>query len=175
MIADQTVSVREANIDDFEAWFALFDAVAGEQKWIGREGPLDRETSREWFEHYIASGDKTAFVVEAQGQLVGFLGIEERRGLAEIAMMVDSSWRGRGVGTVLMQACVSWANEHHCHKIALQVWPHNHAARSLYRKFGFVDEARLRRHYRRKNGELWDAIGMGLVLDWESPSSPYDE
>jgi hypothetical protein len=26
-------------------------------------------------------------------------------------------------------------------KLGLQVWPHNEAARALYRKFGFVEEA----------------------------------
>jgi RimJ/RimL family protein N-acetyltransferase len=57
--------------------------------------------------------------------------------------------------------------------VALQVWPHNHAARALYRRFGFADEGLLRRHYRRRNGELWDAVVMGLVLDESSPGSPF--
>ena len=173
MESDGTLSPREATNGDFDAWFALFDAVAGEQKWIGREGPLDRDTAREGFDRNMVSENTTTLLVEAQGQLVGLLGIEVRTGLAEIWMMVDSAWRGRGVGSVLMRACLSWCSERGCHKIALQVWPHNHAARSLYTKFGFVEEATFRRHYRRRNGQLWDAIGMGLILDWEAPSSPY--
>ncbi len=168
------MDVRQATNGDFEAWFALFDAVACEQRWIGREGPLDRETCREAFDRYVASENTTTLLVEADRQLVGLLGIEVRTGLAELGMMVDADWRGRGVGSLLMEACISSAVEHGCHKIALQVWPHNRAARSLYVKFGFVEEATLHRHYRRRNGELWDAIGMGLVLDWEAPSSPYD-
>jgi RimJ/RimL family protein N-acetyltransferase len=44
------------------------------------------------------------------------------------------------------------------------VWPHNDRAIALYEKLGFVEEGRLRRHYRRRNGELWDAVVMGLVL-----------
>ena len=171
MKGNETVGAREATIDDFDPWFALFDAVASEQKWIGTEGPLDRETSREDFERYLVSEDQATLLVEAQGRLVGFVGIEVRRGLAEFGMMVDSDWRGRGVGSSLMQACISWATEHGCHKIALQVWPHNHAARSLYRKFGFVEEVHLHRHYRRKNGQLWHAIEMGLVLDSQTASS----
>ena len=168
-----SLGVRGATISDFDAWFSLFDAVARERKWIGREGPLDHDAAHASFEQYVESEDRTTFLVESQGRLVGLLGIETRRGLAEIGMMVDSASRGQGVGSLLMESCIAWAREHHCHKIALQVWPHNHVARSLYRKFGFVEEATLRRHYRRENGELWDAIGMGLILDWESPSSPY--
>ena len=42
-------------------------------------------------------------------------------------------------------------------------------------KFGFVEEGRRVRHARRSNGELWDLIEMGLVLDWDSPGSPYPD
>src|SRR5438132_10638636 len=31
--------------------------------------------------------------------------------------------------------------------------------------FGFEEEGLLRRQYRRRNGELWDALVMGLLLD----------
>jgi hypothetical protein len=31
----------------------------------------------------------------------------------------------------------------------------------------------LRRHYPRRNGQLWDAVIMGLILDKTSPGSPY--
>jgi RimJ/RimL family protein N-acetyltransferase len=70
-----------------------------------------------------------------------------------------------------MAAAVTWAEEAGAHKVTLQVWPHNEAARALYRKVGFVEEGLLRRHYRRRNGELWDAITMGLVLDNTSPGA----
>jgi putative acetyltransferase len=72
-----------------------------------------------------------------------------------------------------MEACIAWAIEHHAHKLVLEVWPHNTAAQGLYRRYGFEQEGFFRRHYRRRNGELWDAIRMGLILDHESPSSPY--
>jgi RimJ/RimL family protein N-acetyltransferase len=49
-------------------------------------------------------------------------------------------------------------------KVALEVRPHNHVAIRLYQRAGFECEGRLRRHYRRRNGELWDAILMGLSL-----------
>jgi RimJ/RimL family protein N-acetyltransferase len=46
-----------------------------------------------------------------------------------------------------------------------EVFPWNEPAIALYRKFGFVEEGRLRKQYRRQNGELWDVLVMGLVLD----------
>jgi RimJ/RimL family protein N-acetyltransferase len=44
------------------------------------------------------------------------------------------------------------------------VFTHNTAAIALYRKFGFVEEGRRIRQYRRASGELWDSIIMGLPL-----------
>jgi RimJ/RimL family protein N-acetyltransferase len=71
-----------------------------------------------------------------------------------------------------MEAGIAWAREHGAHKVTLTVWPHNRSAIALYAKVGFVEEGRFRRQYRRRNGELWDAIAMGLVLDQESPGAP---
>jgi RimJ/RimL family protein N-acetyltransferase len=88
-----------------------------------------------------------------------------RYGVADLGMLVAAGWRGRGVGSALVAAGLAWAREAGAHKVALQVWPHNQAAVALYEKFGFQREGLLRRHYRRRNGELWDAVVMGLLLD----------
>jgi RimJ/RimL family protein N-acetyltransferase len=45
------------------------------------------------------------------------------------------------------------------------VWPHNDDALRLYEKFGFEREGVLRGHYRRQDGELWDAIVTGRLLE----------
>jgi RimJ/RimL family protein N-acetyltransferase len=50
-------------------------------------------------------------------------------------------------------------------QLALQVWPHNDTALRLYEKFGFEQEGVLRGHYRRQDGELWDAGVMGRLLE----------
>ena len=86
-------------------------------------------------------------------------------GVADLGMLVTPDWRGRGVGSALLTAGIDWARAAGAHKISLQHWPHNDTARALYERFGFEQEGYLRRHYRRKNGELWDAAVMGLLLD----------
>jgi RimJ/RimL family protein N-acetyltransferase len=168
------IVVRQSRAADFDACFALYEAVAAERRWIGGEPPVDRNQAKQRFDSRLDSGNGVTFLAEMSGRLLGFLGVGLDYGVAHLGMMVDEQWRGHGVGSVLMAACIAWAPEHGAHKIALEVWPHNTAAIALYRKYGFVEEARLRRHHRRRNGELWDAIEMGLVLDWDSPSNPYD-
>jgi RimJ/RimL family protein N-acetyltransferase len=42
----------------------------------------------------------------------------------------------------------------------LHVFPHNEGAIALYEKHGFVHRGMVRRSYRRRNGEHWDAYRM---------------
>jgi putative acetyltransferase len=79
-------------------------------------------------------------------------------------MCVAADRRGQGVGSALMVAAIEWSRAQGMHKLSLGVFPHNAAAIALYRKFGFDDEGLRRKHMRRKNGELWDLLEMGLPL-----------
>jgi ribosomal protein S18 acetylase RimI-like enzyme len=79
-------------------------------------------------------------------------------------MAIARDWRARGVGSALMEAAIEWAHEQGLHKLALGVFAHNAAGIALYRKYGFVEEGRRVKHYRRQSGELWDRIEMGLLL-----------
>ena len=97
--------------------------------------------------------------------MIGSINVEaSRHGFGEIGMAVTRPWRGRGVGSALVKTAIEWAREQGLHKLSLSVFPHNTAAIALYRKFGFVDEGRRIKHYRRSSGELWDSIDMGLLL-----------
>jgi RimJ/RimL family protein N-acetyltransferase len=79
-------------------------------------------------------------------------------------MCVARAWRGRGVGTALLEAAIDWARRAGLHKLTLSVFPHNETAIALYRKFGFVEEGRRPKQIRRQSGELWDLVDMGLLL-----------
>ena len=68
------------------------------------------------------------------------------------------------MGSALLAAAIDWARENGLHKLSLGVFAHNTPAISLYRKYGFVEEGRRVKQYRRSSGELWDAIEMGLLL-----------
>ncbi len=159
------VEVRTATVDDLDAVVELYAAVAEEGRWIGAEAPVDKVERRARFESSIRRDDAEFFVATDDDRIVGELGIEVAGyGVAEFGMMVAADARGRGVGSGLLSAAIEWARGAGAHKVGLQVWPHNEAAIALYRKFGFDEEGRLRRHYRRRNGELWDAVIMGLPL-----------
>jgi RimJ/RimL family protein N-acetyltransferase len=140
----------------------LFARVAEERDGIATEPPVDvDERAREW----RLEGD---FVAVADGAIVGNIHVDRNRhGFGEIGMAVAKERRGEGIGSALLAYAIDWARGEGLHKLCLQVFPHNEAAVALYRRYGFVEEGRLVKHYRRSSGELWDAIQMGLLLDDE--------
>ena len=169
------VGVRRADPADVDALVELFAAVVDEDKWLGTQPPVDRDVQRSRFiEEMDPSSGHASLVAVVDDEVVGHARVDlTPYKVAGLGMMVDARWRGRGVGGALVRAAVDAAADMGAHKVALQVWPHNHVARQLYRRHGFVEEGVLRRHYPRRNGELWDAVVMGLVLDETSPGSPF--
>jgi RimJ/RimL family protein N-acetyltransferase len=141
----------------------LFAAVAAERTGIATEPPVDVEERTAIFAAGMASAG--TFVAVAVDQVIGLIRIKpSRHGFADLAMLVDRDWRGRGVGSALVRAGIDWARGQGLHKVSLEVFAHNEAGIALYRKSGFIEEGRRPRQYRRASGELWDSIVMGLLL-----------
>jgi RimJ/RimL family protein N-acetyltransferase len=153
--------VRLARAADARAMAELFAAVAEERDGIATEPPVDIEERAALF----ARGAGESVVAAACGRIVGMLHVEaSRHGFGEFGMLVDRDWRGRGIGSALVQAAIGWARGQGLHKLCLEVFAHNTVAIALYRKSGFVEEGRRRQQYRRASGEFWDSIVMGLAL-----------
>jgi RimJ/RimL family protein N-acetyltransferase len=160
------VTVREATLADVDRLLDLVVAVAGEGRWISVEAPVDLAGRRRRMVEELEGERTVILVAEAGGELVGQLDLRlARYGVADLGMLVAAGWRRRGVGSALLAEAIDRARKAGAHKLALQVWPHNAAALALYERFGFRREGYLTRHYRRRSGELWDAVVMGLPLD----------
>lgn len=158
------VRIRRARASDLEGMLDAYELVAAEGRYIAGELPVDRAKRRARWLEGLGDASAASFVAEVEGAIVGTAGVTGT-GPSELGMLVVPAWRGRGVGSALLRASIAWAREAGSHKISLQVWPHNAAAINLYRKYGFVEEGYLHRHWRRRNGELWDAVIMGLSLE----------
>ncbi len=159
MAADATFVIRPALDDDRGPLAVLFAAVAEERDGIATEPPVDIEARAASF-----TLDGTLVAV-ADGEVIGSLHVERSRfGFGELGMSVAREWRGRGVGSALLAGAIEWARGQGLHKLSLSVFPHNAAAIALYARFGFVEEGRRSKQYRRVSGELWDAVDMGLLL-----------
>jgi RimJ/RimL family protein N-acetyltransferase len=164
-----TTIVRPALEDDLDVLVDQTWAVAAEGRWIGAEVPFDRDARRARLATLITGESSTMLVADTAPTggpgVVGHISVAiAPYGVAEIGMLIAEGWRGQGLGRTLLGAAIAWAAANGAHKMALEVWPHNTAALRLYSAAGFVEEGRKRRHYRRRNGELWDALLMGRPL-----------
>ena len=160
------VTVRPATLDDVDAVVALLAAVASGGGGSATAARVDGGRRRRRMVEDIEREDAVVLVAEVAGEPVGELGLHlAGYGVADLGMAVAAGWRGRGIGSALLADAIDRARKAGAHKVALQVWPHNSAAIALYERFGFHREGYLTRHYRRRSGELWDAVIMGLRLD----------
>jgi len=160
------MQIRRSTRDDTGAFVELMEAVAGEGRWIGRELPLDRDERARSFEAGVDDPERLSLIATQAGRVVGSLGLShDGMGHADLGMLLAADARGLGLGSALLTEAIAWADAHPVvHKITLQAWPDNTAAVTLYRKYGFQMEGYLHRHWRRRNGELWDAVLMGLPV-----------
>ena len=111
------------------------------------------------------------FVAEdGEGEIVARLSLSRDQHpssahVADLGLMVASSWRRQGIGRALLETAVEWAKGVGVRKIELHVFPHNEAAIKLYEEFGFEREGFRKEHYRRSSGEYVDAILMAYRVD----------
>jgi putative acetyltransferase len=108
-------------------------------------------------------------VAEVNESAVGFLAIHmhpdnpRRKHAASLGMAVAEAWQGRGVGSALMNAAVSLADEWlNLTRLELEVYATNPSALKLYEKFGFEIEGTLR-EYAFTEGRLVDAYTMARI------------
>jgi ribosomal protein S18 acetylase RimI-like enzyme len=161
----ESQTIRPAVEADLDSVVENLWSVASEGRWIGTEVPFDRVERRRLYQRTMEMPDALLLVAEVDGQVVGQIGVQVARyGVADLGMAIVDGYRNQGIGTALLEAAISWAARSGAHKMSLEVWPHNEGGLALYRKLGFVEEGRKVRHYRRSNGEVWDAILMGRPL-----------
>lgn len=151
------VEVRPARARDARQVRSLIEEVAREGRFIRTErvlappGEFRGRFRRSW------TRGAAELVAVAGGRVVGHLGVAREAGpvtrhVAALGMLVQRDWRGRGVGAALMAEVIRWARWAGVEKLTLSVFPHNRAARALYRKFGFAEEGILRGHSKKSSG-----------------------
>ncbi|MCL2353166.1 MAG: ribosomal protein S18-alanine N-acetyltransferase [Defluviitaleaceae bacterium] len=126
---------------------------------------LDQAWSKSSFEQelknphafYVVALDSTADNI-----VVGFGGMHHILDEGHILnIAVDVSFRGRGIGTCLMQAFLEFAHEKGLSFLMLEVRESNHHALSLYERHGFKQISTRESYYK---NPMEDAVIMFLGL-----------
>jgi diaminopimelate decarboxylase len=161
--------VRPARPGDARSFLEAFRSVASERRFIQTEEVS--QTVRQYRKRFRrpVTGEAAHLVAVSRGGVIGSISIRRdahpaTRHTASIGMFVTSAWRGRGVGTALLDGAMRWARDVGVERIDLSVYPHNQAAIALYRAFGFVEEGRLIRRAKKSYGyedEILMAVWLG--------------
>jgi L-phenylalanine/L-methionine N-acetyltransferase len=161
--------IRPARPRDARAFLDAYRRVAAEKRFIQTE--VVPHTHRHYGKRFRRSWDENGAHVVAldDGRLVGSISIRRddhpaTHHVATFGMFVVSSHRRRGAGSALLSEAIRWARSYGLERVELTVYPHNDAAISLYRRFGFVEEGRLVRHAKKSYGyedEILMAVWLG--------------
>jgi len=152
----EDLEVRPARAADARAFLEFWRAIVAEERFVRTEEV--RTPAREYRRRFRRRSDLETHLLAFEGdRLVGHVTVQRERHpvthhVGSLAIAVAADARGRGIGRRLMEEAIDWSTRAGIEKLVLSVYPHNEAAISLYRSFGFVEEGRLARHSRKSYG-----------------------
>jgi ribosomal-protein-alanine N-acetyltransferase len=149
------ILLRPAETYDLERLLALAENCPGAPRWGQR-------TWQQVLESPQAGVQRLVLIAESVNECVGFGVLGLAADAAEIeSLVVNTSWRRRGVARRLCQDLLNWARARGARHASLEVRVSNTAAHALYESLGFHEVA-MRRGYYREPEE--DALVMTTKL-----------
>jgi ribosomal protein S18 acetylase RimI-like enzyme len=130
------------------------------------EVALSVEQERAWIGKHADADNSVLLVAEKAGKIIGWAGLQggkriRTRHTALLHITVARRWRGRGIGTALMEVLLAWAAKNPTvEKVKLAVVASNHRALKLYHKLGFQQEGFQPREYKKADGTYLDNLLM---------------
>jgi len=167
------IHIRPAVPDDAGAVLAYLKKVGGESNNLtfGPEGVgLDEAEEREYLGAVAASDNALVLLALHEDAIVGALSFEggrrpRVRHTGELGISVTESFTGCGVGRVLLEMLIDWAERSGViRKLNLRVRVDNLAAIRLYERLGWVVEGRVTRD-QGIDGVYTDTLFMGRPVD----------
>lgn len=156
------VRLRALGFEDAEALLLLYRSLPEEDRLVLR----DDVSRTEWSERFltkVALGDVLSIVAEEHGRLVGEASLyRQRHGwtahVGELRVSVDRAHRGRGLGFVLARELVRLAVGLGLEKLVAQMVDTQVAARHVFERLGFSQEAVLQGHVKDSRGASRDLL-----------------
>ncbi|MBP3441994.1 MAG: GNAT family N-acetyltransferase [Clostridia bacterium] len=145
--------VRKATKNDIPAIAVLYREQFREMAKLIPDFIKEEDQSIEFLEETILEENSDILVYEDKGNVIGFILLQAKtrpdfpfmlpgKYCYIMDIIVTQSCRGNGFGTALMNSAKSWAKEHDCSFINLDVLVNNPDAIRLYEKLGFVPKAK---------------------------------
>jgi aminoglycoside 6'-N-acetyltransferase len=159
VLRGERLVLRPATEDDFAALVALVTA----SEWWGTGA--DRED-------ILLDGN--AFVIDVDGEMAGWLGVNEEREpeyrFAALDIMLAPEYQDRGLGPEALRTAIDWlARERGHHRFTIDPAASNARAIAAYEKVGFKPVGVMRQCERGRDGTWHDGLLMDLLADELEP------
>jgi aminoglycoside 6'-N-acetyltransferase len=160
----ERVTLRPIADADLDALVAIMRSP-GVREWWWESG------NAELLRDGLREGLDSAFAIEVDGELVGWLGFDEETDPgyrhASVDITLDPRFQGRGLGPEAIRTVIRWlADEHGHHRFAIDPAASNERAIKAYESLGFRPVGVLRRYERDTDGPgFHDGLLMDLLID----------
>lgn len=163
-----SVTLRLLSRDDFEASLDFFRRQPEKDRIYLRRDVTQREVIEARFVE-IEAGLASVIIAEAEGKIVGdaLLYCEKRgwfRKTGELRLVVDTGYRGKGLGTVLTKEIIALAQQKELLKLEASYMDTQAGINKTLEPLGFTREGKLSRFVVDLRGREHDLLLMGLKL-----------
>jgi ribosomal protein S18 acetylase RimI-like enzyme len=160
------IQIRLIAEKDIKSFHACLDAVSRERKFLGFVQAPSLEKTQEWLISGMKEGE-IRFIALDGSRVVGWCDIEisQNEGFTHagrLGMGILKEYRGRGLGSRLLEETLSVARSRGLERVGLDGFASNTPAIKLYEKFNFQIEGRKRKA--RKIDEAYDDIIVMAIL-----------
>ena len=161
------IEIIYANEKYFPSFHQALSIVAKERVYIEmiEAPPLEKVAS---FQKDLISKNGPVYYAINGDKVVGWCDVfpeenprQSHRG--GLGMGILPEYRGKGIGSQLLQKVIEHAKTFGLEKIELNVYTSNVSAVALYKKFGFEQEGLIKK-YRKLDGQYFDCLAMGKFL-----------
>lgn len=165
--------VRNANISDAYNFTNFTNKLFKETSNFVRgkeDDDVTVEMQTNYIDKHLQSKNGLLLLAEINNQIVGHAHLEEKsskfklKHRSEFGIGILKDYWGIGIAQILMQEIIDFAYTTNFEQIELVVINSNERAKSLYRKFGFVEFGIFKNSFKYANGTYDDGIYMIKTL-----------
>jgi aminoglycoside 6'-N-acetyltransferase len=162
VLQGERVTLRPITAADLDALVAIIQSP-GVREWWWDSGDADKLREN-------LPNDGNAFVIEADGEVAGWLGFEEELDPgyrhASVDLSLDPRFHALGLGPDAIRTVIRWLGEERNHlRFTIDPSTANERAISAYEKVGFKPVGVMRRYEMRPDGSFHDGLLMDLLIE----------
>ena len=159
--------IQKTTTEFAESYCKAVDTVASERKYLGSTTGFPLEKTIDFVKFIVNQNLSQYFAIE-NGEVVGWCDIIPKgyEGLTHVGVLgmgVMKAYRGKGIGTQLLEKAIEHAKQNGIEKVELDVYESNLAAIALYEKLGFTLEGK-RVKGRKLDGQYDNIVLMGKFI-----------